>query len=190
METPRALALGAALAVSLAAACCACSSGSGSSASSSSASKRPGAAATQPPRPTVPKGPPVRSFGSAMPATAAAAPPPAAHAASGDAPGPQPTKTAAAGPAPTVVIVQEDIRLRSSAGRFSPLVSAPAGSKLPGYNRKPPAGGRRQAAPLVTQTVASVLERGEDKRGVPWLRVQTGEGVVGWLPESATAPQG
>ena len=158
METPRALALGAALAVSLAAACCACSSGSGSSASSGSASKRPGAAATQLPRPTVPKGPPVRSFGSAMPATAAAAPPPAAHAASGDAPGPQPTKIAAAGPAPTVVIVQEDIRLRSSAGRFSPLVELTTAHARGGDLRKKRlAGGRGRSK----RTVAGGPTRAE-----------------------------
>ena len=130
-------------------------------------------------------GPPVRSFGSAKPDdhTTIAAPAPALqHTGS-------PVSVAAADtPAVTVYIAQDRVKLRSSAGRFSPVVSAPAGSKLPGYNRKPPAGGRRQAAPLAQGTPVSVVEKGADKGGAPWIRVETAERVVGWLAQSSVAP--
>jgi hypothetical protein len=127
-------------------------------------------------------GPQVRSFGSAVPADAACdtknvAPRPALHQTD------SPVVIAAA------VIAQEGIKLRSNAGRFSPVVSAPAGSKLPGYDRKPPAGGRRQAAPLVVGASVSVIETGADRGGAPWLRVETAEGVVGWLAQSSVGVQ-
>ncbi len=133
-------------------------------------------------------GPTVRSFGSAAP------PAGTASGAKSAAPRPvlQQTETPVAAPdksSETVRIVQEHIKLRSNAGRFSPVVSAPAGSKLPGYDRKPPAGGRRQVAPLVVGTSVRVVEKGADRGGAPWLRVKTPEGVEGWLAQSSVELQ-
>ena len=95
--------------------------------------------------------------------------------------------TTAAPDTPTIKVrVAEDgVKLRSCAGRFSPIVSAPAGSKLPGYNRKPPAGGRRQAAPLLAGTTVNIVGRGVDKTGAPWFRVETDDGVSGWLAQGS-----
>ena len=41
------------------------------------------------------------------------------------------------------------------------------------------------AAPLVLDSAVTVLEQLIDKRGSPWLRVQTGDGVTGCLPATA-----
>ena len=129
-------------------------------------------------------GPPVRSFGSAKPPVIASITSTTQTQQQQDVDG---SATTAAPDTPTIKVrVAEDgVKLRSCAGRFSPIVSAPAGSKLPGYNRKPPAGGRRQAAPLLAGTTVNIVGRGVDKTGAPWFRVETDDGVSGWLAQGS-----
>ena len=89
-------------------------------------------------------------------------------------------------PLGTAVVERAGVKVRTAPGRFSPIVSAPAGAKLPGYERTAPAGGRRKAAPLVVGSEVVVLAKQTDKkRGHVWLSVRTADGVCGWLLESA-----
>ena len=89
-------------------------------------------------------------------------------------------------PLGTAVVERAGVKVRTAPGRFSPIVSAPAGAKLPGYERTAPAGGRRKAAPLVVGSEVVVLAKQADKkRGHVWLSVRTADGVCGWLLESA-----